>query len=146
MSPSLAKSLQQVWRVARLFGLSLLAQLYLLPSQKLTWQLVTSAAIAAGEATYRQVSPQGSARVLSAISKILAFLASAANAGQSPSKAVSASPAPSAAPSPASVSGPSGAASPEVLTAPPAPLSSPAPRLASEAPTGPDGRPVTVLR
>lgn len=144
-----SKTLQQLWRAARLFGMALIAQLYLQPHGKLSWQLAASAAVAAGESTYRQISPQGSARVLGLLARVFAFLASSAS--QSPSKAPEAAPAPSVQSRPESVSVALEHAAAEILTEAAAPVveptqAAPQRRPASDAPTGPDGRPVAITR
>lgn len=82
MSKSVSNILQQVWRVGRLFVGSLVAQLYLLPAGKLSEKLIVSAIVAAGEATYRQISPAGSARILGTVASLFGALSSAASTSQ----------------------------------------------------------------
>ena len=71
---------EQVWRVARIFTVAFVAQLELLPAGHLQRAALASAAVAAVEATYRQVSPAGEARIVGWLSATLSTLAASAKA------------------------------------------------------------------
>lgn len=144
MSKSVSHILQQAWRVVRLFSGSLVAQLYLLPHNgKLTEKLVVSAVVAAGEATYRQISPAGSARVLGTISQLFGSLASVASAtsGSTVSAADIEKAVAKVLPERLNLL-PIVHAAPEAEVSSSQPGQTPAP---SEAPTGADGQPLNVV-
>lgn len=80
---------QQAWRVARLFVVSFVAQWQLLPANhQFARTALISAAIAAVEAVYRQMSPQGEASILGWLSGLLDHLTAVAKDRRPAAKAV----------------------------------------------------------